>query len=171
MTSTFNRTADWAELPHGLNLGFSWNMLWTWAKPQIEFKKLLFFQKVNHFPHNKHISRKDMLKKNLEKIKRLGPKTQSSFDIMPESYLLPGENAAFLEKYLHYKEIEGYGNLWIMKPVGQSRGRGISLISSLQDVVFSEPVVLQKYLKNPLLLDGYKFDMRIYVLLTAINPL
>lgn len=56
---------------------------------------------------------------------------------MPESYLLPGENTAFLEKYMHYKEMEGSGNLWIMKPVGQSRGRGISLVSSLQDVVFS----------------------------------
>jgi tubulin polyglutamylase TTLL5 len=146
-------------------------MLWTWAKPQIEFRKLFYFQKVNHFPHNKHISRKDMLKKNIEKIKRLGAKTQVLFDIMPESYLLPGENTLFLERYMHYKEKEGSRNLWIMKPIGMSRGRGISLISSLDQVIFTEPVVLQKYLKNPLLLDGYKFDMRIYVLLTAINPL
>lgn len=103
MSSTFNRTQDWAELPHAMNLKCSWNMLWTWAKPQIEFKKLLFFQKVNHFPHNKHLSRKDTLKKNIEKIKRLGAKTQTLFDIMPESYLLPGENSAFLEKYLYYR--------------------------------------------------------------------
>jgi tubulin polyglutamylase TTLL5 len=58
-----------------------------------------------------------------------------------------------------------------MKPIGMSRGRGISLIKDLNDVIFSEPVVIQKYLKNPLLLDGYKFDMRIYVLLSSINPL
>lgn len=58
-----------------------------------------------------------------------------------------------------------------MKPIGMSRGRGISLVSSLDQVIFSEPVVLQKYLRNPLLLDGYKFDMRIYVLLTSVNPL
>lgn len=58
-----------------------------------------------------------------------------------------------------------------MKPIGMSRGRGISLIKDLNDVMFSEPVVIQKYLKNPLLLDGYKFDMRIYVLLTSVNPL
>jgi tubulin polyglutamylase TTLL5 len=58
-----------------------------------------------------------------------------------------------------------------MKPIGLSRGRGISLINNLDQVIFNEPVVLQKYLKNPLLLDGYKFDMRIYVLLTSINPL
>ena len=62
-------------------------------------------------------------------------------------------------------------NYWILKPVGMSRGRGIELIKNLEDVVFSEPVVLQKYLSNPLLVDGYKFDMRVYVLVTSINPL
>jgi len=28
-----------------------------------------------------------------------------------------------------------------------------------------------EYIDNPLLLDGYKFDLRIYVALTCINPL
>ena len=31
--------------------------------------------------------------------------------------------------------------------------------------------VVSEYISNPLLLNGYKFDMRIYVAITSINPL
>jgi hypothetical protein len=58
-----------------------------------------------------------------------------------------------------------------MKPAAQSRGRGISVINDISSVVYGEPMVMQRYLKNPLLLNGYKFDLRIYILVTSVNPI
>ena len=60
-----------------------WNLLWTWSKPQIDFNTLIKFQKVNHFPGSKELARKDLLKKNIEKIKKMSKKLNEYFDIIP----------------------------------------------------------------------------------------
>jgi hypothetical protein len=62
-------------------------------------------------------------------------------------------------------------NIWILKPNGLSRGRGIFLLDSAGDAVCSQPSVVQRYVADPLLLHGHKFDLRLYVCVTSFNPL
>lgn len=126
------------------------------------------FQKVNHFPLNKNISRKDLLYKNLDNFKKI---TKTSIGFVPLTFNLPKEYSAFSAKFHEDQALEGPMNIWIMKPIGKSRGRGIRLINNLADLNYLDSIVVQKYLKNPLLLDGYKFDLRVYVLMTSLHPL
>ena len=56
-------------------------------------------------------------------------------------------------------------------------GRGIHLIDSIFDIPSYETNknidqdVIQKYISNPLTIRGHKFDMRLYALITNVDPL
>jgi hypothetical protein len=41
ISRAFSRKKRWNELPHGLDLRNSWNLLWTWSKIKIDITKLL----------------------------------------------------------------------------------------------------------------------------------
>jgi hypothetical protein len=131
----------------------------------------------------------------------------SAFNILPETFVLPGHYMGFAEafgrdlvraqngerrlqltlasgragqqrlsprggdKHGESRSVSNGSNLWIVKPLNSSCGRGIRVISQLDEVNFSEAAVLQRYLHDPLLLDGHKFDLRVYVLVTGFAPL
>lgn len=164
----------WEQLPSGLGLGMSWNLLWTWQKPRLNMNQLLTWQRVNHFHDSKQLTRKDLLKKNLQRFTDMTGKVAEAFEIMPQTFLLPHEYTQFVKVFT---EIEAsrvetkLQNYWIMKPVGMSRGRGISLVRDVASLTYSSTSVVQRYVERPLCLDGYKFDLRIFVLVTSFKPL
>jgi len=98
---------------------------------------------------------------------------RSFFHIMPQTFSLPQVYTSFVAAFRDdnpSSSSSSSGNVWILKPVESSRGRGIKLVSDLVDVMYSEPAVIQRYITNPLLLNGYKFDLRLYVLVTSFQP-
>lgn len=171
ISRAFAKRPRWQELPHGLDLRNSWNFMWSWSKITMDLNKLMVFQKVNHFTGNKNVSRKDFLKLNIQRAQKMSSKANAAFNIMPMTFILPKEYVGFLETFSELEDIEGKMNYWIMKPSASSRGRGIEVINTIDSVIYGEPMIMQRYLKNPLLINGYKFDLRIYVLVTSVNPL
>ena len=93
------------------------------------------------------------------------------------SDLIPEINSilAQLQKNFPQYAFSGDRNIWIVKPSGLSRGRGISCIDQLNDILSNikshNQTVIQKYIENPMVIKGRKFDMRQWVLVTNFNPL
>jgi tubulin polyglutamylase TTLL4 len=58
-----------------------------------------------------------------------------------------------------------------MKPTASSCGRGIRVIGKKQNVNKRSGYLVSKYLSKPHLLRGYKYDMRIYIIVTCFEPL
>ncbi len=84
---------------------------------------------------------------------------------------MPEEFGEFYAHFMKLKQTEPKKNVWIVKPTNSSRGRGIYLIDSINDVVADEVSIVSRYVTNPLLINGHKFDLRIYVCVTNYEPL
>ena len=146
-------------------------------------RKMKPYQRVNHFPRGSEVTRKDKLYSNVARnIARFGA---PAFGFVPLTFLLPAQSAEFAQVYRSSLSSpspllspspsspgKAGGKTWIVKPTTLSRGRGIFLLDSLDEVLHLErPVVVCEYIGNPYLLDGLKFDLRLYALVTSYSPL
>ncbi|KAM9066052.1 tubulin polyglutamylase TTLL5 isoform X4 [Sarcophilus harrisii] len=141
-----------------------YNLMWTGShlKPFL-LRTLSEMQKVNHFPRSYELTRKDRLYKNI--IRMQHTHGFKAFHILPQTFLLPAEYAEFCNSYSKDR------GPWIVKPVASSRGRGVYLINSPNQISLEENILVSRYINNPLLIDDFKFDVRLYVLVTSYDPL
>ena len=61
--------------------------------------------------------------------------------------------------------------MYIMKPAASSCGKGIKIIGPKTQVSRKQGYIVSQYVSNPHLIDGFKYDLRIYVLVTSFEPL
>ena len=79
----------------------------------------------------KNVSRKDFLKRNIERAQKFSTKANREFNIMPLTFILPKEYVDFLTMFSDLEDKEGKMNYWIMKPAAKSRGRRIALVNEI----------------------------------------
>ncbi|XP_016975998.1 tubulin polyglutamylase TTLL4 isoform X2 [Drosophila rhopaloa] len=156
-----------------LNSGFriiknttDWMAVWEKHMKSPGFRTIRSHQKYNHIPGSFRIGRKDTMWRSIyNNMKKFGKK---EFGFMQKSYIMPDDleslrqvwpkNASKLTK-------------WIVKPPASARGTGIRIVNKWSQFPKDRPLVVQKYIERPLLINDNKFDMRLYVVLTSINPL
>ncbi|XP_078086714.1 putative tubulin polyglutamylase TTLL2 [Mustelus asterias] len=147
-----------------------WNLYWRSGFSNAEYENIMPWQRLIHYPKIIGITRKDNLARNLKRMSGIYGSTTYNFS--PTAFILPNDYTKFVAEYTRDKKANG-GKLgyWICKPVDLSRGRGIFIFQDIKDLTYSCSVIVQKYISNPLLISGYKFDLRIYVCVTSFCPL
>ena len=144
--------------------GGSWNVLWTGLFKANRIKNVNTFQRVNHFAGSWCIGRKDLMWRNVQRMRRMYGK---EFEIAPTTYILPED----YKRWCNDREASNFKSMYIMKPVGSSCGRGIKVIGKHTKVNKRSGYLVSKYLSKPHLIRGYKYDLRVYVLVTSLEPL
>ncbi|XP_062615764.1 probable tubulin polyglutamylase ttll-15, partial [Saccostrea cucullata] len=131
-----------------------WDVLWSHEYPFVQLAKKISnlkpHQKVNHFPGSGFITSKVHL-------------AVSTNPYIPRAFRIPKEK----DKFLQYAE-EHPDTLWVKK---RNNHRGIK-ITNVQELDLSEEgSFVQVFVDRPFLIDGRKFDIGVYTILTSINPL
>ncbi|CAF1347951.1 unnamed protein product [Didymodactylos carnosus] len=102
-------------------------------------------------------------------------------DFIPVTYMMPADYNLFADDFRRDPN-----HAWIMKPAARAQGKGIFLINKISQIKkwsrdgtkqltssapSRETYVISRYIDNPLLIGGKKFDLRLYVLVTSFKPL
>lgn len=177
-----------------------WHIFWAdkdWIQFGSDKVRLDSHQHINHFRNHYELTRKDLLAKNMKRMRRACEKEgrleeARMYSSLPLTFVVPQEYNMFVEEFRKHS-----GSTWIMKPVGRSQGAGIFIVTRLSQLQQWRPAtswaparsstraddddeapqsgpelyVVQRYVEDPLLIGGKKFDMRLFVLVTSFQPL
>ncbi|XP_058799666.1 probable tubulin polyglutamylase ttll-15 [Phymastichus coffea] len=131
-----------------------WDLLWAHDYPfralYPSLNNLKPHQKVNHFPGCGYITNKVDLST-----------TEGKF--MPRAFKIPEQRAPFLEYVKQHPEM-----IFVQKS-NSHRGIKIQKVDNLN--LTTDGSFVQQFIEKPFLVDGYKFDIGIYTVITSIDPL
>uniref|UniRef100_A0A0N5A8K9 Tubulin polyglutamylase ttll-4 n=1 Tax=Syphacia muris TaxID=451379 RepID=A0A0N5A8K9_9BILA len=147
-----------------VNENSKWIGYWGRHLKSSQYKTVEPYQKINHFPGAFHIGRKDRLWQHIQEMMQLWG--EEEYCIMPKTYILPFE----IKKLKEYLCSSKWRNV-IIKPPASARGTGITIASRARQIPVNTSLVAQHYLERPLIINGAKFDLRLYVHIPCLDPL
>lgn len=131
-------------------------------------ENMLPFQRANKIPCMDFLCYKSTLFCEVNQQRKRFP---NIFDFYPFSYLLPNDFPEFQKRHQLICSRTSQSPTWVVKPKNGCCGRGIKLIRSTHEAEeITDNSVAQLYI-DPYLLDGYKFDFRLFILITSLEPL
>ncbi|OHS99640.1 Tubulin-tyrosine ligase family protein [Tritrichomonas foetus] len=137
------------------------NSILVWydtIKDQDYFSRLMPWQIINRIPQINVICRKASFVRCIQRINIFYP---DLFKFLPRSFILP------LQKNQFAKTLARTKKTYIVKPDGGALGSGIVIIPpGTPYTMTSHLAIAQEYIES-MLIDGYKFDLRVYVLVIA----
>ena len=151
--------------------GDNFSILWSSQHlKSYAFRPLEKNQRVNLFPHSWECTRKDALASNINRMIQTHGSRHMRF--WPQCFVWPLQR----DEILVALSKSPRGTPWIVKPAGSSQGKGIYIVTDPLDLPNErarndDNWIVERYIDNPLLLDGKKFDLRLYVAVTSFDPL
>jgi len=134
------------------------------------FRKVEPWMRVNHFPGmNNALARKTRLARNMARMMRVFP---SEFRFVPPTWVIPDDFGDLEKRFGADSESKVF---YIVKPDHLCQGKGIFLTTELERLrqasqesqKKNEATVVQRYITRPMLIDGLKFDLRLYFLVAG----
>jgi len=93
--------------------------------------------------------------------------TDKLFKYYPQTFILPEEYEQFSQEHKKHRK----DAFWIEKATTASCGQGAKLVSNIRHLKSTEACIVQRYIDDPLLLEGRKFNIRLYFVISMVNPL
>ena len=124
------------------------------------------YQKISKFFNNEEFSYKSLFYLNYKRFEKRYP---AEYDYMLESYIYPKEKELIEKKFRNYT-LKNKNDIWLVKPVSGKCGLNISILTNFSDIHLKD-YIITKYLFNPHLIKGYKYDLRFHGLISTIKPL